>query len=68
MLKFEDENGDPLIPKEAFMMSEMLEEAVDALVGSRVYVQVSTTIKNEESSTWKNLISWKRAAKLDLPM
>lgn len=70
MLKFEgDTPGEPLLPKEAFISSSTVSEALDLLVGSRAYVQVSTTVneKTEQSSTWNNLISWKRASMLQLP-
>lgn len=70
MLKFEGEvAGEPLLPKEAFIASETIEDALDLLVGKRIYVQVSTTTNEDDTeSTWKNLISWKRAAALELPM
>lgn len=69
MLKFEDDEGESLLPKEAFTTSDTLEGAIEALAGSCIYIQVSTTIKDDGSkSTWNNLISWKRAAALELPM
>ena len=70
MLKFEgDTPGEPILPKEAFTTGETIEEAVDALVGFRIYVQASTTIKKgtEEKQTWYNLISWNRATQFNLP-
>lgn len=70
MLKFEgSEPGVPLLPKEAFETGEILEEAITALIGYRIYVQVSTTVKKgtEEKQSWKNLISWKRAKTFNLP-
>ena len=69
MLKFEAEPGEPLLPKEAFTSSETIEDALDCLVGMRIYIQVSTTTNDDNTkSTWNNLISWKRAAILELPM
>ena len=70
MLKFEGETpGESLLPKEAFTTSEVLEDALDLLIGQRIYVQVSTTTKDDDTkSTWNNIISWKRAAALELPM
>ena len=70
MLKFEGEKeGEPLLSKEYFLTSEVLEEALSVLEGSRIYIQISTTInKDDTSSTWRNLISWKRARALELPM
>lgn len=70
MLKFEGSTpGESLLPKEAFIASETIEDALDLLIGKRIYVQVSTTTNDDDTeSTWKNLISWKRAAALELPM
>ena len=69
MLKFEgEEEGVPLLDKECFTNSELLVDALDILVGHRVYVQSSTTVNDDDStSVWKNLISWKRAKALELP-
>lgn len=69
MLKFEGEvEGEPLLPKEAFTTSELLVDALDMLIGLRIYVQSSTTEnKDDSTSVWKNLISWKRAKALELP-
>ena len=69
MLKFEGEKeGEPLLGKEYFTNSQLLVDALDVLVGSRIYVR-STTSENDDGSTsnWKNLISWKRAKALELP-
>lgn len=70
MLKFEgEEPGESLLPKEAFTTSETIEDALDVLNGMRIYVQISTTVNDDDTkSTWNNLISWKRAASLSLPM
>ena len=70
MLKFEGEvEGEPLLPKEAFLNSETLEDALDCLIGCGIYVNVSTSEKDDGTkSTWTNLISWKRADALELPM
>lgn len=68
MLKFEgDVEGEPVLPKEYFTTAEILEDALDILIGMRIYVNSSTT-KNKDGTTsnWKNLISWKRAKFLDL--
>lgn len=69
MLKFEGETrGEPLLGKEYFTTSEVLVDALDILVGSMIYIQSSTTENSDGSSSiWKNLISWKRAAALELP-
>lgn len=70
MLKFEgDTAGEPVLGKEYFTNSELLEDALDILKGMRIYIQSSTTVKDDDTtSVWKNLISWKRAAALELPL
>lgn len=71
MLKFEgDEAGTPLLDKELFLSSVTMSEALNILEGSRIYVQVSVSENKTtgEKSNWQNLISWTRAAKLELPM
>lgn len=71
MLKFEgDVAGESLLPKEAFTTSETIEDALDILKGYRLYIQCSTTVKEDDNSksTWYNFISWKRAASLELPI
>lgn len=68
MLKFEgEEEGQPLLGKEYFVNSELLEDALDILIGMQIYVYISSSEnQNGETSIWKNLISWKRADKLGL--
>lgn len=68
MLKFEgEEEGQPLLGKEYFTNSELLEDALDVLTGMQIYVCISSSEnQNGETSIWKNLISWKRADKLGL--
>lgn len=68
MLKFEGkEPGKPLLDKEYFTNAEVLEDALDVLIGMRIYIQVSTNEKEDGTkSTWQNLISWKRAEALEL--
>lgn len=70
MLKFEgEEEGEPLLNKEYFLSSDLLEDALDVLEGARIYIQISTTLnKDDVESTWRNPISWKRAKALELPM
>lgn len=69
MLKFEGAvAGESLLPKEAFLSSETIRDALEVLVGMRIYVQVSTTYKDDIKSTWRNLVSWKRAKALNLPL
>ena len=69
MLKFEgDTAGESLLEKECFMNSSLLCDALEILEsGYRIYIQISVS-ENQDgtSSTWKNLVSWKRAANLEL--
>lgn len=70
MLKFEGENvGESLLGKEYFTNSQLLEDALDVLIGMKIYIKINTNEKDDGStSTWRNLISWKRAAALELPV
>lgn len=70
MLKFEgEEPGKPLLDKEYFMNSEILADALNILESMRIYIQITkSTNQDGTSRSWQNLISWKRAAALDLPM
>lgn len=68
MLKFEGEiAGEPLLPKEAFITSDTMLDALDILEGMRLFIQSDTSEKDDGTkSTWYNLISWKRATELEL--
>lgn len=67
MLKFEDDNMEPILSTEYFTTPELLYDALDVLVGMRIYIQISTTTNDKnETSSWTNIISWKRAASLEL--
>ena len=68
MTKFEGEvKGEPLLPKEYFKETSLLNEALACLTGSRIYVNITTSTNKEgKTNNWVNLISWKRAAQLDL--
>lgn len=69
MLKFEgEEPGVPVLDKEYFTNHEVLADALDILTGMYIYTMLSTTERNGEKNQWTNLISWDRAAKLELPM
>ena len=69
MLKFEDGDGNPYLPKEAFLNGELVEQAIESLEGMRIYIQVTITEKEDNTkSTWINFISWKRSNDLGLPM
>lgn len=67
MLKFEgEEEGVSLLEKDCFTNAELIEESISALIGSRIYLMISTTEKDGKESTWTNLISWKRVKSLEL--
>lgn len=68
MLKFEgDEIGKPLLEKEYFLNSEVLEDALDILIGKCIYISISTSEKSDGTkSTWNNPVTWKRVAALGL--
>lgn len=69
MMKFEGEvEGEPLLSKEYFTTGELLQDAIQLLVGLRIYVHLSSGERNGEKTQWINLVSWKRAAKFELPM
>jgi len=67
MLKFEDEDGQPILEKEDFETLEKIELACGALEELQLFVNVSNyTKKDGEEGTNYNLITWKRAEKLGL--
>lgn len=68
MLKFEGANaGEPLLTKEYFTNSELIEDALDVLVGSNIYIHNDVS-KNDDGTenVWVNLVSWSTATKLGL--
>lgn len=69
MLKFEgEEHGKPLLAKEYFMNSEILGDALEILKGMNIYIQITKSETDDgKVNSWQNIISWKRAAALDLP-
>lgn len=63
-LKFEgDDAGKPFLEKEYFTTAETLHDALDLLVGLRIWLHVDTDNNN---TTWTRFVSWKRATKLEL--
>ena len=66
MLKFENEDGSPILPPAAFTTAETLSDALDVIEGMRIYVQLSVSGEGENKSTWTSLLSWKRVADLEL--
>jgi hypothetical protein len=67
-LKFEgDKPGQPFLEKEYFTTAETLYDALQLLVGQRLWLHVDTTEnKDGSTSTWTRFVSWKRATKLGL--
>lgn len=69
MLKFEGaEIGKPILPKECFTSSELLTDALDILIGLRIYINITSSELDGKTTYWKNLISWERANRLGLPI
>ena len=67
MLKFEgEEKNKPILEKEYFTNSTLLADALDILIGMRIYIHLSVNENGEPGSMWKNLVSWKRAEVLEL--
>ena len=69
MLKFEGEvPGEPILPKEAFLRADTIADAIDVLVGARVYIH-NDVRENDDGTTsaWQNLLSWKMAKSMGLP-
>lgn len=63
-LKFEgDEAGKPFLEKDYFTTAETLHDALELLIGLRIWLHVDTDNNN---STWTRFVSWKRADKLEL--
>jgi len=58
-----------ILDDEAFEDAEILLDALEALVGSMIWVQNDVSEKDDGTvSTWKNVITWLRAKKLGLPV
>lgn len=68
MLKFEgDTPGEPLLTKDYFTNSELIEDALEVLEGMRIYVHNDVKENNDgTTSAWANFMSWKNAAKVGL--
>lgn len=63
-LKFEgDEAGKPFLEKDYFTTAETLHDALDLLIGLRIWLHIDT---DKNNTTWIRFVSWKRATKLEL--
>lgn len=73
MLSFLDENDEPLLPAEAWKSKVTMEASLEVLemVKPRVWVNITLSkTPNEQGvySTFTNIMSWKRAGMLGLPI
>ena len=68
MLKFEDKDGAPILPAEAYTTAETISDALRLIEPMQVSVSVTVSGEGDKKSTWTNLISWKRAKDLELPV
>lgn len=69
MLKFEGtEVGVPLLEKEYFMTEEIIPDALDILIGHRIYVNANYKEYKGQTNCWYDLVSWNRAKEMKLPM
>lgn len=68
MMKFEgDEPGKSFLEKECFTNSELIEDAMDLLIGMHIYIHITVNVNDDNTtSSWPNLISWKTAGNLGL--
>ena len=66
MLKFEETEGVPILPKEAFTTAATISDALEILVGMRIYLQMTTSNSGKDESHWGNLVSWKSAKSIGL--
>lgn len=67
MLKFEEGEDVPILPKEAFTTAATIADALDVLVGMQIYFQMTTSNPGKENeSHWGNLVSWKAAKSIGL--
>lgn len=66
MLKFENEDGESILPQEAFTTAETLSDALEVIEGMRIYVQLTVSGEGDNKSNWVSLLSWKRVADLEL--
>lgn len=69
MLKFEaNVPGESVLPKEAFLRADTIADALDVLVGMRIYVHNDVNENADgTSSSWQNLLSWKMVKSMGLP-
>lgn len=68
MLKFEVNDKGESLPKDAFGSADLIQKTLEIVTGLHIYVHVTYTKNTDGSmSSWTNLMTWKRAAELELP-
>lgn len=66
-LKFEKEEGVPILEKEMLLSSQLIADCLEVLVGMNIYLHATKKSKaNGESTTWYNLIPWETIDKLEI--
>jgi hypothetical protein len=69
MLKFEGEKpGEPVLEKDYFMEEGTIQDALDILVGMRIYVNASYKEYQGKTNCWYDIIGWDRARTMKLPV
>lgn len=72
MLKFEDPStpGEPILSVDYFTMEETFPDALGVIESMqlRLYIQARYTERDGKKTCWYDLISWKRAAEMGLPV
>jgi hypothetical protein len=69
MLKFEGEKpGEPILEKEYFTTQETMQDALDILVGLRIYINANYKEYNGQKSCWYDIVGWDRAKAMGLPL
>jgi hypothetical protein len=66
MLKFEDDDGNSILPQEAFTTAETLTDSLEVIEGMRIYIQLTVSGEGEAKNNWTSLLSWKRVAQLEI--
>lgn len=70
MIKFEGETaGEPILPKEAWITAETMQGSLEVLQEAqlRIWVNRSAITRNDNTSIYNHLLSWKKASQLGLP-
>lgn len=70
MVKFEapDTPGEPILSPEYFMTEETFPDALNCLIGCRIYIQAAYKESNGQKNCWYDVVGWDRAEKMQLPV